>query len=86
MNNALYSKNCESKQRRCKITITLNAEEVLNIVFTFDYECYMISRENMAALMTRSKSIFRSTSTTVGATILGSAKYHMFYFLYPPIN
>ena len=36
----------------------------------------------MAALTTRPKSIFWNTPTIVGVTILGLAKYHMYYFHY----
>ena len=70
MNNAVYGKNCESKRRRCKITMTRNAEQVLNVVSKFEFDRYMIFGENMAALTTRPKSIFWNTPTIVGATIL----------------
>ena len=82
MNNAVYGKNCESKRRRNKITITRNAEQVLNVVSKFEFNRCMIFGENMAALTTRPKSIFWNTPTIVGATILDLEKYHMYYFQY----
>ena len=82
MNDAVYGKNCKSKRRRSKITITRNAEQVLNVVSKFEFDHYMIFGENMAALTTRPKSIFWNTPTVVGATILDLAKYHMYYFHY----
>ena len=82
MNNAVQGKNCESKRLRSKITIMPNAEQVLNVVSKFEFDCYMIFGENMAALTTRPKYLFWSTPTIVGATILDLAKNHMFYFHY----
>ena len=60
MNNAVYVKNCESKRRRSKTTITkkTKAEQVVNVVSTFKFDRYLIFGENMAALTTRPKSIF----------------------------
>ena len=49
MNNAVYGKSCESKRRRSKITITRNAEQVLNVVSILEFYSYMVYRENMAA-------------------------------------
>ena len=76
-NNAVYDKNCESKRRCSKITITRNAERMLNLVSKFEFDRYMIFAENMAALTIQPKSIFWNTPTIVGATILDLAKYHM---------
>ena len=82
MNNAVYGKNCESKRRRSKITITLNAKQVLDVVSKLEFDRFMIFGENMAALTTRPKSILWNTPTIVGATILDLAKYHIYYFHY----
>ena len=78
MSNAVYGKNCESKRRRSKIAITLNAEQVSK----FEFDRYTIIGENMAASTTRPKYPFWNTPTFVGATILDLAKYHMYYFQY----
>ena len=58
MNNAVYGKNCESKRRRSKITITRNAEQVLNVVSKFEFDRYTIFVENMIALTTRQNLSF----------------------------
>ena len=79
MNNAVYGNNCESKRRRSKITITSNAEQVLNVVSKFEFDRYMIFGENRATLTTRPKSIFWNTPNIVGATILDLAKNHMYF-------
>ena len=50
-----------------KITITRNAEQVLNVVSKFEFDRYMIFGENMAAFTTRPKSIFWKTPTIMGA-------------------
>ena len=78
MNNAVYGKNCESKRRRNKITISRDAEHALKIISRFEFDRYMIFGENLAALTTRPKSIYWNTPTIVGATILDLAKFHMY--------
>ena len=75
MNNAVFGKNCESKRRRSKITITRNAEQVLNVVSKFEFDQYTIIDENMAALTTSPNSVFWNTLIIVVATILALAKY-----------
>ena len=82
MNNAVYGKNCESKRRRNKITISRNAEHALKIISRFEFDRYMIFGENLAALTTRPKTIYWNTRTIVGATILDLAKFHMYSFHY----
>ena len=75
MNKAVFGKNRESKRRRSKITITRNAEQVLNVVSKFEFDQYTIINENMAALTTSPNSVFLNTLTIVVATILDLAKY-----------
>ena len=86
MNNAVYGINCESNRRRNKITISRDAEHSLNIISKLEFDRYMIFGENLAALTTRRKSIYWNTPTTVGATILDIAKYHMYSFHYNVIR
>ena len=82
MNIAVYGKNCDSKRRRNKKTISRDAEHALKIISKFEFDRYMIFGENLAALTTRPKSICWNTPTIVGANILDLAKYHMYPFHY----
>ena len=52
VNNAVYGKKCESKRRHSKITITRNAEKVLNVMSKFVFNRYMTLGKNMVALTT----------------------------------
>ena len=80
INNVVYGKNCESKRRKNKTTVSRDAE--LMIISKIEFDLYMIFGEHLAALTTRPKSIYWNTPTIVGATILDLAKYHMYAFHY----
>ena len=82
INNVVYGKNCESKRRKNKTTVSRDAEHALKIISKFEFDLYMIFGENLAALTARPKSIYWNTPTIVGATILDLAKYHMYAFHY----
>ena len=82
MNNAVYGRNCESKRRRSKLTIARDADQVVSYISKFEFDRFMISQNNQAALSFRGRKIYWSTPAIIGATILDLAKYQKYGFHY----
>ena len=82
MNNAVYSKNCESKRRRSRLTIERDADQVLSFISKFEFDRFMKFGDNLAALSFHARKIYWNTPTIIGATILDLGKYQMYNFHY----
>ena len=82
MNNAVYGKNCESKRRRSTLAIARDTDQVLSSISKFEFDRFMIFRDNLAALSFHARKIYWNTPTMIRATILDLAKYQMYSFHY----
>ena len=82
MNNSCYGKTLESKRKRVNLTVVRSEEEVRKVTANHLFQDFKIFDENLAAMITRKRTILWNKPTIVGATILDLAKYHMYNFHY----
>ena len=80
MNNSCYGKTLESKRKRVNLTVR-SEEEVRKVTANHLFQDFKIFDENLAAMITRKRTILWNKPTIVGATILDLAKYHMYNFI-----
>ena len=81
-NNSCYGKTLESKRKRFNLTVVLSEEEVRKVTANHLFQEFKIFDDNLAAMITRKRTMLRNKPTIVGATILDLAKYLTYNFHY----